>query len=672
MDFDGIINWFTETLPAMLLQWFDTFVAFAIPLWDKTVDFVSTWFSFTVTFFKQAWENLPALMADWGVAISEFLKSLRKSFSELLPESVLPVLDPIPDWALFIVAPLVILLLLVLILKKIFGGPKESEKHLKSVESPEVPTFRQPMPADENDFVDQQGNADDEDVPEIPEPGRPDPAVSMEAVEPADIDPIERQEPQLVQEPREDEVSLDAAEKLETPTSIGPGELQTRIREQLGIDESTEEPSDRVEPASDDAEAGNLLDTNAERDISLSLGKLRGLRPESEARSAELNITGISDDKTEEEDPPPDPVEVELKPDPSPEPLEPTLAVPSASSPEEPRIILTPVSASEEPREAAGSSVENTPPSEPGQPTDVPLAAMAPEAVPETPPVAAADVVDPPETKKIDDEEPTVGETEPRPDEQTAGSDSEGDQTESTTVTGVPAPPGPLLATLARLEEGLRVNERLAAQNPASAQVQRDVAISMSRLADALVEAGDLANAIPRFQQSLAISERLAEQNPASAEALRDVTVSLNRLGDALTITGDLEGATAQYEMSLRVSQQIAEQSPANAQAQRDVWISLNRLGDVRSKAGNLDGAIAHFETGMQISKRLADFNPANIEAQRDLIVSYAKLGEICPGQGWWTRGLEVCEQLAAQGKLQSQDSWMLEDLRRRSAADAS
>mgnify|MGYP006452505559 FL=1 len=93
-------------------------------------------------------------------------------------------------------------------------------------------------------------------------------------------------------------------------------------------------------------------------------------------------------------------------------------------------------------------------------------------------------------------------------------------------------------------------------------------------------------------------------------------------------------------------------------------------MGDVRSKAGNIDGAIAHFETGMQISKRLADVNPANVEAQRDLIVSYAKLAEVSPGQGWWAKGLAVCEQLVAQGKLQPTDSWMLEDLRRKSAAD--
>ena len=76
MDFDGLINWITETLPAMLSLWFVAFIAFAKLLWGKTVDFVSVWFEISVAFFKQAWMNFPALMADWGGAFSEFAKGL--------------------------------------------------------------------------------------------------------------------------------------------------------------------------------------------------------------------------------------------------------------------------------------------------------------------------------------------------------------------------------------------------------------------------------------------------------------------------------------------------------------------------------------------------------------------------------------------------------------------
>jgi hypothetical protein len=617
MDFDSIIKWITETLPTMLSIWFEAYIAFAKLLWGKIVIFVSVWFDISVAFFKQAWENFPALMSDWGKALSEFAKGLRKSFPEILPESILPVLESVPDWALFIVVPLTLVFLLVFVLKKIFTESEKPEKHLKSVESPEVPTFGNPLPA-ERAFVEEE-HKDDADTPGIPEPERVDPVIRMESFGRDDPDPMERQAPTITRELIEDEVLHDDVEELQAPTTIGPTELQTRIREQLGIDDEIAEPSDQDETETEASDAENLLDTSAEHDVSVSLNRIRGLRSDSEPRTANLNITGISEGDS-------------------------TAQVSSSEqNAEEParEVLLEPLERPEE--AAAGPLTENAPPPQMEQlPPDVPLAAMSPDVAP------AGD--------EDDDEDDLPGT----------------DETETPVSSGVPATPGPLLATIARLEKGLQVNVRLAAQDPANAQTQRDVAISQSRLADAMVEAGDLANAIPRFEQSLTISERLAEQNPLSAEALRDVAVSLNRLGDALANTGDIAGATVQYEMSLTVSQRIAEQSSANAQAQRDVWISLNRMGDVRSKAGNIDAAIAHFKTGMQISKRLADFNPANVEAQRDLIVSYAKLAEVSPGQGWWAKGLAVCEPLVVQGKLQPADSWMLEDLRRRSAADVS
>ncbi len=609
MDFDSIIKWMTETLPDMLLGWLEAAANFLVPLWGKVTLIVAIWIGNIVDYVKQAWDNFPALMADWGTTISTFFTGLRKSFPEFLPDSVLPVLETIPDWALFIVAPLILLLLLVFILKKIFIESEKEEKHLKSVESPEVPTFGKPLPA-EGVSVEDDGQ-DKATVPDIPEPGRVDPVIRMETLGQDDPGPMDRQTPTMVRAPSADDVPPDdAEEELQAPTTIGPAELQTRIREQLGLDEGVEPHSNQQKTESEASDAENLLDSHTEDDVSASLNKLRGLRADSETSSASLNITGIGEEGSAAQN------------------------SPLSQEPGEPA-----------PEDAAASTMS---PVEPEQPSAIPLAAMLPDVGPDD---------------DGDNDHPGADEAETLQEEQIEAPVSS---------SSVPAPPGPLLATIARLEQGLRSNERLALQDPANAQLQRDVAISMSRLADAMVEAGDLANAIPRFEQSLAISERLADQNPLSAEALRDVAVSLNRLGDALANTGDIAGATMQYEMSLTVSQRIAEQSPANAQAQRDVWISLNRMGDVRSKAGNIDAAIAHFETGMQISKRLADFNPANVEAQRDLIVSYAKLAEVSPGEGWWAKGLAICEQLVAQGKLQPADSWMLEDLRRKSAADGS
>ena len=668
MDLDSIIIWFTETLPEKLSQWYDVASASIGSFWDTVAQFCVKWFDLSVAYLTQAWEKFPALMEDWGAAISELLAGLRRSLSEFLPDAAIQAIAPVPDWAIFIVAPLLVLLLLIFILKKIFGRSNADEKPLKSVESPEVPTLGE-LPKAE-DVTPEDSGEELPDVPDIPEPGRSEPVIRLRPEEETEPHDEVRREPKLTSV--EENAPKNATEQgqndeAQTPQSIGPAELQSRIRNQLGVDENPDKDdlTKNVEAKSaEPSENENLLGTAAQRDIADSLNRIRAHAANTEEPA---KISGDdTGDKPEITETPADPKPTEstapsMNPSvpppeqagtPSKDASEPSeLDDEKAKSESGPRITFTVPQS----RDSAATETDEKLPEK----TD----GGTPEDSGTTPEKSGASVTS--TTQTAADE--SSAEDEPPSESSAVESEAEA----GPASTSVPAPPGPLLATIARLEEGLRVSERLAAQDPASAQAQRDVAISMSRLGDALVEAGDLSNAISRFEQSLTISERLAEQNPTSAEALRDVAVSLNRLGDAQVEQGEIDQALSQFQMGLKISQRLAEQSPSNAQAQRDVWISLNRIGDIRVKAGDIASATAHFETGHQISQRLADFNPGNIEAQRDLIVSCAKLGEVSPGQGWWARGLAVCERLAMEGRLPPADGWMLEDLRRRSAADS-
>ena len=64
-------------------------------------------------------------------------------------------------------------------------------------------------------------------------------------------------------------------------------------------------------------------------------------------------------------------------------------------------------------------------------------------------------------------------------------------------------------------------------------------------------------------------------------QAQRDVSVSLDRIGDVLVQAGDLAGAKARFEASLKVAERLAEQNPGSAQAQRDLWVSMWRLAEM-------------------------------------------------------------------------------------------
>ena len=65
--------------------------------------------------------------------------------------------------------------------------------------------------------------------------------------------------------------------------------------------------------------------------------------------------------------------------------------------------------------------------------------------------------------------------------------------------------------------------------------------------------------------------------------------VSLEKVGDVRLVAGDRAGALAAYEESLAIRRKLAAADPGNAGWQRDVGVSLNRVGDMRLVAGDVE-----------------------------------------------------------------------------------
>ena len=78
--------------------------------------------------------------------------------------------------------------------------------------------------------------------------------------------------------------------------------------------------------------------------------------------------------------------------------------------------------------------------------------------------------------------------------------------------------------------------------------------------------------------------ERLARDNPASAEAQRDLSVSLERLGDVAEQAGDIPAAIANYERSLPIARALATANPGHPGLKRDVEITERRLTALRTR----------------------------------------------------------------------------------------
>lgn len=188
---------------------------------------------------------------------------------------------------------------------------------------------------------------------------------------------------------------------------------------------------------------------------------------------------------------------------------------------------------------------------------------------------------------------------------------------------------GDLAAARGRFEESFLILQRLAEANPNSAQVQRDLGVSLNKLGDVLVKSGELAAARALFEESLLILQQPAEANPNSAQAQRDLSLSLNRLGGVLVASDELTAAQVQFEASLLIRQRLVEANPNSAQAQRDLSLSLEGLGNVLMKLNDLTAARARFEASLEIRRRLAEADPSKAQAQRDLSLSLNQLGDV-------------------------------------------
>ena len=76
---------------------------------------------------------------------------------------------------------------------------------------------------------------------------------------------------------------------------------------------------------------------------------------------------------------------------------------------------------------------------------------------------------------------------------------------------------------------------RLRRANPESAHFAKGICVPINRMGDfyrARGQSGDAERALTQFEESLKIAQRLYEANPNSAQVARDLLVSLERMSD--------------------------------------------------------------------------------------------------------------------------------------------
>lgn len=193
---------------------------------------------------------------------------------------------------------------------------------------------------------------------------------------------------------------------------------------------------------------------------------------------------------------------------------------------------------------------------------------------------------------------------------------------------------------------------RAAAEQTSSSQAQRDIGITLSRLADLQLSAGQADAGIRSYNEALAALATSRRASPDNTQYMRDTAVINERLGDALKTQGLLSEALRRYEDDLEIMSQLVRSDMGHDGWKRDILKSYFRVGEALAGLGELQRAQASYGDGLQAalvfgeSSSSADWRSISAFYQR-LCETYARLGDLKTARTKAAEGSRFFEKLA-------------------------
>src|SRR5262249_33545924 len=150
-------------------------------------------------------------------------------------------------------------------------------------------------------------------------------------------------------------------------------------------------------------------------------------------------------------------------------------------------------------------------------------------------------------------------------------------------------------------------------------------AVVQNQIGDVLAIQGRGDEALGAYRASLAIVEHLLAGNPQAVEWQRDVAIGLLKVADAIVAT-DREQARGYYERSRTIREKLAADDRDSLTAQRDLSTIYDRIGNVLLLDTRPEEALAVFRKGLAIRERIVSLDPRNMAAKRDIGFSHDRI----------------------------------------------
>ena len=202
-------------------------------------------------------------------------------------------------------------------------------------------------------------------------------------------------------------------------------------------------------------------------------------------------------------------------------------------------------------------------------------------------------------------------------------------------VLGYPYAPnlGDSAGALASYRKALRIRESLAASSPSDTTLQRQLAGSDFRIANALEFTGDLHGALDALRKTLPITEKLAA-GKSDPELTDHFAGSHYFIAVLLSKTGDSAGALENYRQAAAIRQPALQSNPSNVNLRAHLAADYIGMAVCMQSLGNLAQAIVMQTQAIEILRELVHNEPNSVSLREYLGEAVNKLGGFQRGQG--------------------------------------
>ncbi|BDC47805.1 hypothetical protein F183_A01210 [Bryobacterales bacterium F-183] len=213
----------------------------------------------------------------------------------------------------------------------------------------------------------------------------------------------------------------------------------------------------------------------------------------------------------------------------------------------------------------------------------------------------------------------------------------------------------------------LEIRRKLAAANPASVALQRDLAASQLRMAEVQLAMRQPLQALESAQQAMRTYEGLTQKSQEDVLSLLGLAASQQLAGQALESAGKLQGAIQAYAEHTKTRQRIQATSPGDLELEAQVAEARDLEARALQIEGRFSEALQIVQRNGEVYRRAYAANANSMRAAQNVIQNHRTVAELAERVGDLQRARENYQQslsrLQALVKTDAQNSRLLEEL---------